>query len=189
MQQNQSVDLQTQSFITKYNRESTSLIKFSPISLYTDYRKKWNVHNGDFICLTIDGILVNNSLYRVGMFEADLKEDYFMLLKYTEAMYEDSITKDKKRKPHLESRWCILNKKGEEKVVFKPYESPSLSGGVIYSIGQKYFNIETGEFYCSAHVSMSSEEYLFLYNQYDNDESKRGVMKINKKTGIYELFK
>jgi hypothetical protein len=35
---------------------------------------------------------------------------------------------------------------------------------------------------------MNSNEYLFLNNEYDKDESKRGVMKINKKDGTWELF-
>jgi len=36
---------------------------------------------------------------------------------------------------------------------------------------------------------MNTVDYLFLDNRYDNDKSKRGVMKINKKDGTWELFK
>lgn len=64
-----------------------------------------------------------------------------------------------------------------------------LYGGVIYVIDNKYYNIESGEFYCNSYTSMDTNEYLFLDNKYDNDKSKRGVMKINKNDGTFEVFK
>lgn len=59
----------------------------------------------------------------------------------------------------------------------------------IYSIDSKYYNIETGEFYGSAHTSMTSKEFLFLENHYGDDKSKLGVMKINKENETWKLYK
>lgn len=182
----------TQLPIQKFHNENTDNLhlQFSKIELKNDYCKKWNITSNDFICLTKNGELINNSLYRIGGLNyPDLKKDnYFQLIKHIEAFYDDGITKDKTRKRHLESRWCILDKNGVEKVEFKAFQSPYLSGGVIYSVDGKYYNIETGELYGSSYSSISSKNYIFLNNEYDDDKSKRGVMKINKKDGSIELF-
>ena len=58
----------------------------------------------------------------------------------------------------------------------------------IWRLSNKYYNIETGEFYCKAYHSVSSDEYLFLQNDYDENSEKRGVIMINKKDGTYKLF-
>ena len=166
-------------------------LEFSPISIREDYRLKWNINPDDFICLTKNGQLLRNTLYRIGGMDTPKlgKDEYFMLLKHVEAFYPDSITKITKDKSHLESRWCILDKNGNEKVEFDSFKSPYLvKDSVIYSINGKYYNIETGEFYCDTSSSMQSEEFLFLENRFDKDISRRGVMKINKKKGDWELF-
>ncbi len=170
--------------------DSNAPLQLSPIKIKEDYRKKWNISENDFVCLTKNGQLVSSSLYRVGGLGSanDIKKDYFLLLKYVEAFYADNITKEVSRKPHLEGRWCIIDKNGIEKVEFDAYKSPYLKGGVIYCIDNKFCNIETGEVYCDSYTAISSTDYLFLENAYDKDKSKRGVMKINKKDGSYELF-
>lgn len=169
------------------------VLTLSPITINEDYRQKWNIHHlTDFVHLTINGNLVNNTLYRLGGLghKEDLKNDYFMLLKHVEAFYKDNITKVKKDKPHLESRWCILNKNGVEKVEFDSFKSPYLvKNSCIYSIDNNYFNIENGLLYCKSYDAMTSADYLFLNNVYDDDKSKRGIMKINKKDGTWELFR
>lgn len=177
----------------KYQFKNDSGLQFTPIELKPDYAEKWNESSKDFICLVKDGQLLRETLYRVGGIGAPKPEDdYFMLMKHVEAHYTDSITKDKKRKPHLQSIWCIIDKLGNEKVVF---DSGFLSHGYIvdnsqiYSIDRKYYNIETGEFYCSSSGNVESKEFLFLENRYDKDPSRVGVMKINKKDGTWELFK
>jgi hypothetical protein len=74
-------------------------------------------------------------------------------------------------------------------VEFDEYKSPYIvADSCIYSIDKNYYNIETGEFYCQASTVMKSTDYLFLDNQYDKDLSKRGVIKINKKSGIWEVY-
>ena len=87
-------------------------------------------------------------------------------------------------------RYCILDKEGNEKVVFGRFKSPYLvKNSQIYSIDGNYYNIETGEFYGNPSTNMESSEFLFLDNRFDKDSTKRGIMKVNKKDGIWELFK
>lgn len=51
-------------------------------------------------------------------------------------------------------------------------------------------NIETGEVYVEGYsTSFDSSEFLFISNRYDKDHSKRGVLKISKRSGEVELFK
>ena len=72
----------------------------------TEYKKKWNINQSNFLHLYKNGEKINNILYRVGMFGAKIEdghilvEDYFMLVKHIEAYYKDSITNDKSQKPH-----------------------------------------------------------------------------------------
>ncbi len=165
-------------------------LQLSKIDINEDYCKKWNIIQKDFVCLTMDGELLRQTLYRVGGFGGNIKDDYFMLLKHVEAFYDNNITRDIKKKPHLESRWCILNKHGDEKVEFKQFSTPYLvNDSCIYSINSKYYNIETKEFYCYTNRRVESRDFLFLENDFDKDESKRGVLKIEKKNGKQTLFK
>lgn len=170
----------------------SSALQLSQIKVDEDYCKKWNERMNDFVVLTKNGELISNSLYRVG--GMGCKPDgrnYFMLLKYVEDYYSADIMRMSKSKDskHLSGRWCIIDKNGIEKVVFESFKSPYLvNGSCIYSLDSKYYNIETGELYCYASTSMQSNEFLFLETRFDNDKSKCGVMKIDKKTGIWELF-
>jgi hypothetical protein len=168
-------------------------LQLSPIDLKEEYRKEWNAREKDFVVLTKKGELVNNSIYRVGGIgcKPDGK-NYFMLLKYVEDFYEEEILKmsSDKNPKHLCGRWCILDKDGVEKIVLSKYESPHLiKGSCIYGCKSEYHNIETGEWYGRASTTMESEDFLFLDRRYDTDKEKRGVMKINKKDGTWELFK
>jgi len=174
-------------------------LQLSPVEINEEYRKKWNIHSSDFVMLTKNGELVSDSLYRVGGFGADIKQDYFILIKHVESIYDFDFIKNcypnlnkkelKLRQKHLESRWCIIDKKGVEKIVFDKFKSPYLiDNSCIYSLDNYYFNIETGECYGYSTTSISSTEFLFLDNKFEKDKSKKGVMKINKKDGTWELF-
>ena len=176
----------------------SSPLQLSPIQVNQDYLNEWNNSN-DFVCLTKNGELISNSLYRAGGFGGDIKQDYFMLLKYVEAIYDyDFIKKcypNKSRKElelqrkHLEGRWCIIDKNGVEKKEFDQGERPCIKkGSCIYSVDSNYYNIETSEFYCNSSKSMESSGFLFLENPCDKDLSKKGVMKINKKDGSWSVF-
>lgn len=177
----------------------TGDLQLSPIQVNQDYLKEWNNNNNDFVCLTRNGELISKSLYRVGGFRGDLKQDYFMLIKYVEHIYEYDFIKmcyPKKSKKeleltrkHLQGRWCIIDKNGIEKREFDQFKSPYIiKNSCIYSIDNNYYNIETGELYCKSSNSIESSEFLFLKNQYDKDLSKRGVMKVNKKDGTWSVF-
>lgn len=164
-------------------------LQLGKITMPEEYCKEWNERMHDFVGLTRNGELISNSLFRVGM-GGDIRKDYFMLLKYVEAHYDDSITKSKKEKKHLKGCWCILNKYGTELVNFDQFANPYLtSDSCIYSVDGKYYNIETGEYYGKSSTTMQSESFLFLDNGYDDDKSKRGVIKINKKDGTHELIR
>lgn len=169
-------------------------LQLSPIKVNEDYLKEWNEHLNDFVCLTRNGKLISNSLYRVGGLNNPKpdKDRYFMLIKYVEAYYSADILKMSKSTTgpkHLEGRWCIIDSNGIEKVEFDYFKSPYLvEDSCIYSLNGNYYNIETGELYCHTFSSMSSKDYLFLNNQFDKDISKRGVLKISKRTGLTELF-
>ncbi len=176
-----------------------SALQLSPIQVNQEYLNEWNNNSNDFVCLTKNGELISPSLYRVGGFGGDIKQDYFMLLKYVEAIYEyDFIKKchpNKSRKElelrrkHLENRWCIIDKNGVEKKEFDQFKTPYIKkGSCLYSVDSNYYNIETGEFYCNSSKSMESSEFLLLENTYDKDLSKKGIMKINKKDGSWSVF-
>lgn len=193
----QIFNLSAQSTFDKTNNSGS--LQLSPIQLHDKYRREWNEDMKDFVVLTKNGELVNNSLYRVGGFGGDIKQDYFMLLKYVEAIYEYDFLKrvypEKSRKElelkrkHLEGRWCILDKNGVEKKEFEKFKTPYIKrGSCIYSVDSNYYNIETNEFYCNSAGTMESSEYLFLSNPYDKDPAKKGVMKINKKDGSWSVF-
>lgn len=174
------------------NYVDSSGLQLSQIKVDEDYCKKWNERMTDFVVLTKNGELISNSLYRVGgMGGKPDGKNYFMLLKYVEDYYSADIMRMSKSKDskHLSGQWCIIDKNGIEKVVFESFKSPYLvKDSCIYSIDQTYYNIETGELYCKAYTQMSSSQYLFLSNEYDDDKSRRGVIKIDKKTGTWELF-
>lgn len=186
-------------------KNTDSGLQLCKIDVNEEYRKKWNIHQNDFVCLTKNGELISNNLYRIGgMNNPNLEKDnYFMLIKHVEAIYDfDFIKKcypnnSKKQlelqRKHLEDRWVIIDKNGVEKVECQKLKHPYLvKDSCIYSIESKYHNIETGYFYCESSKSMESKEFIFLENIYnfrEKDESKIGIMKINKKDGSYEVFK
>lgn len=178
-------------------------IELKPVELDEKYIKKWNIHQKDFFHLYKNGKKVNNNLYRVGGFGVKLTDRYFMLLKQVESNYSDSIMKECEKfaknqgiKPNKSSKYldncsCILDNNCVEKKVFvnSGLGYPYLLGGCVYIINNEYRNIETDELYCnSSSGSFKSKDFIFIDNPYDNDKSKRGVLKINKHTGSVELF-
>ena len=165
-----------------------NILELRQITLDDKYCKKWNIRQFDFLNLYKNGKRVNDTLYRVGGFGVDFKNNYIMILKQVETYYDDKITEVRDRKPHLESQWCIIDKNGIEKICFKPFEAPYLQGGRVYSLDNNYYDVETNKLYCNSYSAMSSEQFIFLNNKYDKDISKRGVMKINKSDGTYEMF-
>lgn len=163
-------------------------IELRPVKIPENYRKKWNISGDDYCHLYINGVKTSNTYWRKGGLRAQLDEPYFMILKYVEEYFSDKITTDKKLKPHLAGHWCIMDNNCEQKVVFDTHKHGYLQGGIIYSLENKYYNIETGECYGESYNSISTDKYLFINNEYDKDKTKRGVLKIDKDDGSTELF-
>jgi len=165
------------------------MLELRKVFLSDEFYEKYNEISRDFLQLFKDGKRVRDVLYRKGTGCGELEDPYFLLIKYSEDYYDDHVTKDPKKKLHLKEEWCILDRNGNEKVIFDQFKVPCLQGGLIYVIDHRYYNIETGKLYCESYSSMESEIYLFIENKYDKDKSKRGVLKINKLDGSVELFK
>lgn len=171
--------------ITDNSSQELPPLELTPIKLDEDYCKKWNFTSKDVIKLTRNGVPVNDSIYRTGAFGGKFKDGYCLFLKYTEAFYDNSITSDEARKRHLKGEWCIVDINGIEKKVFNQFENVYLSGGIIYTVNKGYYNIETDEFICVSSSSITSDEYIFSEDHYNNDKSKRGVVQIKKSDGSY----
>jgi hypothetical protein len=183
--------------LKQQSQTSDNNLQFSHIDLDDKYIKEWNVHNSDFLILSKNGEPIRNTLYRKGGL-SNIKlgvDKYFVILKYSEDIYsKEFMAKIKGHSSegakHLKSSWVIIDSFGNEKIEVKdsldyPYV---IDGSCVYSIGNRYYNIETGELYCRTSKVMNSSDFLFLDNQFDDDKSKRGVMKIDLKTGLSELF-
>ena len=168
-------------------------MKFVKKEFNEKYSKKWNIYMDDYVQLADDnGNLISDSVYRMGgMFSwNDFKNgEYFELIKYTEEYYGDNITKDKKKKPHLEGRHCIIDKNGVEKVICESFEYPCIrKNSVIYSRDKGLYNIETGEYYGKPSTEINGEKYIIIENRWEKDENLKGVFMIHKKSGIKQLI-
>lgn len=164
-------------------------LKLQKVIIPPSYAREWNEFMSDFVHLYKGCTQMRDTYYRVGGFGCGInKGGYFMLLKYSEDMYDDSITTDPEKKKHLKGEWCILDKYGNERIVFPQFKTPYLISGPIYKIDRTYYNIETGEKYCEASDHIESKNYIFIENQYDNFVQNRGVLMINKNTGVSTLI-
>jgi hypothetical protein len=183
------------------NNFANAGLQLSKIQVNAEYMKEWNERLRDFVVLTMNGELLRPTLYRIGgLNNPKLGVDkYFMLIKHVEAVYDLEFCKrvhpEKSNKQleegrkHLESRWCIIDEKGNELVEFDSFKIPYLTkDSCIYSIDSNYYNIETGEHYGRCSSSWSSRDFLFLDIHNFKDSSKNGIMKIHKKDGSWELF-
>lgn len=177
-------------------------LALNPIIVDAAYAQKWNADAKDFMLLTKGGEVLRNTLYRIGGMNFNLKVDsdtYFLLLKYSEDIYDSDFIKrcypnkstqdQQAARKHLKYQWVIIDFNGIEKVEFPQFASPYLvKDSCVYSLDRKYYNIETKELYCYSSESFASKDFLFINNRFDDDKSKRGVLKINKKAGTFELF-
>lgn len=173
--------------------KKTGRLELSPITLNDDYIKEWQIISRDFVCLTRDGELINNNLFRIGgVGTPKLNQRYFMLLVYKEDFYDERILKMSKTKnpKHLASHWCIIDQNGQIKFEANEFESNLhlYNDSCIYKLKNDYYNVETGYHYCQGYKSVESKNYLFVQNDYDKDETKRGVWKINKNDGTFEIL-
>ena len=179
-----------------------SALQLSKIEVNQEYLDEWNENCKDFVVLSKNGEILRNTLYRIGGLNNPKVgiDKYFMLLKYTEDLYTiDFIKKcypkktkkeQEKHLKHLKSEWVILDINGNEKVVVEQglQYAYLIKDSCIYSIGSKYYNIETGFCYGYSSTSMKSSEFLFLDNQFEKDETKKGIMKIKLDDGSWQVF-
>ena len=169
-------------------------MKFIKKEFSEEYRKKWNIYMDDYVQLTDDeGNLISDAVYRKsGMFsEKSFKRDkYFELIKYVEEYYDDSITKEAKKKPYLAGKHCILDRNGVEKVMCKSFSFPYIiKDSVVYSIDGHYYNIETGEYYGNASRVIVSKKFIIMEKRWAyKDDAEKGVFIIDKETGKKELL-
>lgn len=167
------------------NENTTEGLRLCSVTISPEYAKKWNALEKDFVVLVKNGVLLRNTLYRLGgIGKRPDDKNYFMLLKYTEATYSLSEMKEYNltHNIYLKSSWCILDKDGNEKVNLDSFQSPYIYG-CLYVSNNEWFNIETNEKICSAYRSIESEKYIFLDNNFDSDKSKRGVLQVSKEDG------
>lgn len=175
-------------------------IQVIPTKVNDEYKAKWNVNSNDFVVITKNGERINDSIYRIGGFGFNPKEDYFILLKQVEEEYtsqflrkvypNESMKQIESRRKHLENRSCIIDKNGIEKKTFGNFESPYIvKNSCLYTMKDWYYNIETGEEYCQSFKSVESSDFIFLQNNYDKDKSRRGVIQVNKKDGKFVILK
>lgn len=191
---------QIYTFFQELTKDTIAPVNVSPMGLSLipavidpKYRKQWNIYLDDFVHLAQNGVKISDTLYRVGgMGNPDLRtQRYFMLLKQVQSHYPRSITQHTGSDPkHLASHWAILDTNGVEKVVVEPFTSPYLiEDSCVWAKDNQYYHIETGEFYCKSYSRMESDDFIFLENQFDENKARRGVMKISKADGSWELFK
>lgn len=180
--------------ILQYLLPNDNSLQLCNVIVNPEYFKEWNERiSSDFLVLVKDGKPINDNIYRIGRLNNPnpKKDRYFMLLKYVEDFYSDEILEMSKSKDpkHLSGNYCIIDQEGNEKIEFSHFKYPYLvKDSCLYSLEQNYYNIESGELICNASSTMESEDYIFLNNRFDKDKSKRGVLKVCKKTGSYELF-
>jgi hypothetical protein len=166
------------------------MIEFKPANITEEYFKEWNCISNDINQIYLNDKLVSKNIYRKNAI-SNWKDGYLTLNKLVEDYYNDTITNNPKRKKYLKYVNCIIDENGIEKVELKDsFKYINHIGGIVYSVANSYYNIETKELYCKTYSpSLKSKDFIFLDNNYDEDKSKRGVWKINLHTGEYEIFR
>lgn len=163
------------------------------------YKEEWSSRNlNDFVCITSNenDELISENLYRISGFGLGNNEKYFILIKYTEGYYDAEFMKTLKKlkrdssNKYLKSKFTILNDKGVEKVVLEPYVYPYIvDNSLLYTHNNNCFNIETGFCYSDHYSdSIESEKHFIINNRYNKNLDMKGVIKINKKDGSYEVI-
>lgn len=173
-------------------------MKFIKKEFSEEYSKKWNIYMDDYVQLADDnGNLISDSVYRIGGLFAEydfISGGYFNVIKYVEEYYDDNITTDKTKKPHLEGKHCIIDKNGVEKVICESFSYPYIrKNSVIYSVNKKLYNIETGECYGEPSTEIDGANVVIIENRWGNErwgnsENLKGIFIIDKKTGKKELI-
>lgn len=173
------------------NKEGLELVN---IQLSNEYLKEWNEHNTDFLKLYKNDVPINDSIYRLGAFndkKSCMMNDYFMLLKYIEAVYPSNIKSTNSNGKHLSGQWCIIDKYGNEKVFFEKFKSPYLiKDSCLYQMDNIVYHIDSNKPLCDYYYDkIESEENVVLNISNRDNRYKSNIIIINKKTAFIEELK
>jgi hypothetical protein len=151
------------------------------------YMKKWKIRdNHTYYHLGINGVPINNNIYRDGGFNSfDPKQEFSLVMKGVEDMYRKDITDYTGSTPeHIADIWIAIDWNGDEVMTFKQFSSVYIYGCIVIC-DRKYYNLRTKEQYPFTHPDTVAEtsKYLFLHSYAD-----KRVYKIDKVTGDYETF-
>lgn len=174
-------------------------LQLSKITLDEKFAKEWNETSTDFYVLTMNGVLLRETLYRKGgvNYPKVGVDNYFMLIKHTPSLYSDTdheIFKKYKNTPkdkHLYSEWVVLDKYGNEL-----YTQPDKLN-YIYLVSPKYplikesgsvKNILNGEVYGDSEDMLKSDDFLFINKSDFRNRDLDGVVKLCLKDFTTEFF-
>ncbi len=152
-------------------------IEFRKAVFTEEYMNKWGISHNDYFQIYSFGELLRPTLYRKGGFNGKWIDGYMQLFKCVES------------NGYLSNSTCIIDTNGKEMYSSNSIlDSVYLRPGGIYVYASKYFNIRNNKLYCRSYTCMTTKNYTFLDNKYDEDETRRGVMKISHDDGSYGII-
>jgi hypothetical protein len=139
-------------------------------------------NKNNYSLLYKDGKIISNIHFRLGgipkRFGKD--NDFCSLIAYPEL--------NTKKEEGTWGNHCIINMKGEVVLMANKFETSFYYwGGALATIKDVIYNLYTLEPIVESTSKIESENFYFAENRY-NDKYQKGVYKINKKTGEYEIF-
>ena len=149
-----------------------------------DLDKKFT-HMGGFGYLYKDGVKLSNIPFRQGgLFSGFKDQQYCSMIAYPKLF---------QKKPDTMGDHVIINTKGE--IVLKAescLDYPYFGKGVIGSIKNTYYNLETGKAIVKGSQTVKSKDFLFVetgyQSSYEKEQYEPGVYKIEYATGKFEIF-
>jgi hypothetical protein len=126
--------------------------------------------------LVKDGVQISDNYYRLGGLDSGFNgKPYASIILYKKVNAEAVGT-------HV-----IIDANGKVVLEGKGLNYPYYFAGVIGQMDRVYYNLLTGKAIVKGSTAVESESYYFVENKY-NDEYPKGVYKITKATGEYEIF-
>ena len=115
-------------------------------------------------------VKLSDNIYRKGGMCSNFEDGYCSLIKYDKA--EEGL-----------GNHCIVNEKGEIALQGSTFNYPYHKKGVVASMDNKYYHLETGEVLAEGSSSFSSKDYIFVQSRWDGP-----VVKIKFEDGSVEIF-
>jgi hypothetical protein len=126
--------------------------------------------------LVKDGVQISDNYYRLGGLDSGFNSKPYA-----------SIILYKKVNAEAVGIHVIIDANGKVVLEGKGLNYPYYFAGVIGQMDRVYYNLLTGKPIVKGSTAVESESYYFVENKY-NDEYPKGVYKITKATGEYEIF-